>query len=211
MRGFETTGSPRGACVILGIALSTVACRKPGPHEDALTQAILKRDVEAAERAIAAGVDYQVAISANGSGSTTFPMLIVREMERDGRAIAPLERIAVAVLAAGASPNEALGTGRRKVYLIEEAVTTGRPALVEAMLKAGLDVKGEGASRALVTACGLGNTAIAERLVAAGADVNYHWRGHRSNPGVETPLSEAVQGRHLAIIDLLERAGAREW
>jgi hypothetical protein len=197
--------------VALGIGVCALAaCRKPGPHEDALVRAISNRDVAAADRAIASGVDYRVGVGLNGT-SGDFPVLIVSEMERDPRAALPLERIGVAVLQAGASPDAATGSGRRRLSLVERAAATGSTALVDAMLKAGLDAKGEDASRALVVACRLGHTALAERLVAAGVDVNYHWWSHRDNPGAETPLSEAVQGRHADVIDLLERAGAREW
>jgi hypothetical protein len=63
-------------------------------------------------------------------------------------------------------------------------------------------------NRALVTACGAGDPSEVQRLIAAGADVDYRWtRSGRTR----TPLSEAVHGRHTAVIEILERAGAQEW
>jgi hypothetical protein len=62
--------------------------------------------------------------------------------------------------------------------------------------------------RALVTACGVGDSSEVQRLIAAGADVDYRWtRFGRTR----TPLSEAVHGRHTAVVEILERAGAQEW
>jgi hypothetical protein len=81
------------------------------------------------------------------SAERTFAWLVIHEMESDSRYADALEKIAVAVFAAGASPNHQLGTGRRKVYLIERAALRGRPALIDAMVEAGLDVKGEGTGR----------------------------------------------------------------
>jgi hypothetical protein len=203
-----TVGSRRLAFLAVGASLSLdVACSPPGPHEDALTQAIVQRDVATAQRAIAAGVNYRARVRQN----VTLSQFIIDEMLTSPRESEALERIGAAMFAAGADANASISiTRRRSVSLAEKAVETGSPILIEAMIRAGLRMKSDGTGRALVTACRLGYTAVVERLVTAGADVNYHWWGS-GTIGCLTPLSEAVQGRHEAIIELLERAGATEW
>lgn len=189
------------------VLLLATSCRRTGgPAEEALAQAIASRDVAAAQRAIAAGVRYESNVTAGGRRFPT-PLLVFLVSEMEAHAKAPdarLQEIAAAAFAHGANPNYRDGSN----YLIVDAVRTQDPVLIDAMIQAGLDVKGVGSSRALLEACRSGYTAVAERLVARGVDVNYRWRRY----GVtRTPLSEAVQGRHVAIIELLERAGAQEW
>ena len=82
------------------------------------------------------------------------------------------------------------------------------PALIDTMLKAGLRVKEECAGLALIAACREGQTPVVQRLVTAGADVNYKATSYGRT---ETPLSAAVKGRHVEIVDILDRAGAQEW
>jgi hypothetical protein len=62
--------------------------------------------------------------------------------------------------------------------------------------------------RALIMAASKGDVAEVQRLIAAGADVNYHGTRYGRS---RTALSEAVHGRHIEIIDILEKADAQEW
>lgn len=200
-----------------------IACvvRNAGPHEQALAEAIEKKDVAAARRALASGVDFDTDVTMGNDPPRALLSFLV---ERIGFRVGPpdprLEEIAAAVFAAGADPNYRIrrhgagGTTRRgistrgPVCLVEEAVWARSPALIDTMLKAGLRVKEQCASLALIAACREGQTPIVQRLVAAGADVNYK---STSYGRTETPLSAAVKRRHVEIVDILDRAGAQEW
>jgi hypothetical protein len=203
--------------------LAAIACvsRPGGPHEQALAEAIEKKDVAAARSAIASGVDFDTDVATAGERPQPLLVLLV---DRIGLHVGPadprLEEIAAAVFAAGADPNyrvrrhAAPAQGRRSVQsggpvcLAELAVAARSPALIDVLLKAGLRVKEECAGRALLQACRMGDTAVVQRLVAAGADVNYR----RTSYGrTETPLSAAVEEGHVEVVDILDRVGAQEW
>jgi hypothetical protein len=98
-------------------------------------------------------------------------------------------------------------SSRGPLCLVEEAVWARSPVLIDIMLNAGPRVKEECASRALIAACRESETPM-QRLVAAGADVNYKATSYGRT---ETPLSAAVKGRQVEIVDILDRAGAQEW
>jgi len=208
--------------IVSAAALAVVsACARAGPHEQALAAAIEKKDVAAARSALASGVDFDTDVTVgNDPPRALLSFLVDRIGFRVGPADPRLEEIAAAVFAAGADPNYRIrrhgggGTTRRMISsrgplcLVEEAVWARSPALIDTMLKAGLRVKEECASRALIAACREGQTLIVQRLVTAGADVNYKATSYGRT---ETPLSAAVKRRHVEIVDILDRAGAQEW
>lgn len=220
-----TARTSRWRTALLAAALSAgAACRshKAGPHEQALAQAIRARDVAAAKRALSSGVDFDTDVTGKDQSAHALLMLIATEMPLEtGQEDPRLLEIAAAMLAAGADPNycvfrfpstEASSNSWRNprgpVCLVNEVVGARSPALIDLLLKAGLDVKGQATSEALLRACRDGYTSMAEKLVAAGANVNFKLTTRRRT---ETPLSAAVQGHHVAIVELLDRAGAQEW
>lgn len=224
MTRLTTAGRGRMKVCASALALAAgLACvvRNGGPHEQALAEAIDTKDVAAARSALASGVDFDTDVTVGNEPPRALLSLLV---DRIGFHVGPadprLEEIAAAVFAAGADPNYrirrhgASGTTRRTtssrgpMCLVEEAVWAKSPALIDIMLKAGLRVKEECASRALLAACREGDTAVVQRLVEAGADVNYK---STSYGRTETPLSAAVKGRQVAIVEILDRAGAQEW
>jgi ankyrin repeat protein len=84
----------------------------------------------------------------------------------------------------------------------------GDRALVDRLIARGLDVRGTPGGQALRKAVITRRLDAVKALLAAGAPVNH--------AGVHvldrtTPLAEAIQTRDLALIDLLESAGAVEW
>lgn len=221
----RTSGGWRWRTALLAGVLSVgAACRshKAGPHEQALAQAIRAKDVAAAKSALASGVDFDTDALGKDQSPQALLMLLVTEMpSRPGQVDPQLMEIAAAVFAAGADPNycvfrfppnEAMRSSSNNpggpACLINEAVGLQNPALIDLLVKAGLDVKARATSEALLRACRDGYTSMAEKLVAAGADVNYKVTTRRRT---ETPLSAAVKGHHVPIVDLLDRAGAQEW
>jgi hypothetical protein len=61
---------------------------------------------------------------------------------------------------------------------------------------------------ALARACDTGDLAEVQRQISLGADVN---DGSTRYARKRMPLALAVHRRHTAIIEVLEKAGAREW
>ncbi len=192
-----------------------------GPQERALVAAIRSRDVSAARAAIAAGASLTAPLPVvedsfesrrqGGRQYHSTVWVIVREMVGmtftgpGGEDRAKLVEIARAIFEAGGDPNASVSVSRgRKHYLIEDAVSYGDGELIQVMVDAGLDVRGEGAGSALLSACYVERDDVALTLIRAGANVNY-----RSRTG-ETPLAAAVSSRRVALIDALKRAGASE-
>jgi hypothetical protein len=194
---------------LLAIALAaTPACHPAGPREAALVQAIKDKNPQAAQQAIAAGVDFRSDVKDQSGRLLPLPFFLVRETaSTPGPPDPRLEQIAVAAFAAGADPN-ARYRGQR---LIAEAVRGRSVVVVDAMIKAGLDVKGYATGLALLAACRDDHAGIVERLVAAGADVNFQDLSATATTPLETPLAAAVRVHDAAMIAVLERAGAREW
>ena len=191
-----------------------------GPHERALVAAIRSRDVSAARAAIAAGASLTARLPVvedsfenrrqGGLEYQTAVWVIVREMVGmtftgpGGEDRAKLVEIARAIFEAGGDPNASVSVRRGRKHLIEDAVSYGGPELIQVMVDAGLDVRGEAAGSALLSACYVERDDVALTLIRAGANVNY-----RSRTG-ETPLAAAVSNRRVALIDALKRAGATE-
>jgi beta-lactamase regulating signal transducer with metallopeptidase domain len=97
------------------------------------------------------------------------------------------------------------------------AATEGAEKVVDLLLSRGaaIDLVVPGDENALIQAAGAGHFAIVKMLVDRGADVNARvwansWR--QNGPGGEwrTPLNQARQGGHSAIVAFLLQAGARE-
>ena len=216
---FVLGGGALFLAVLLGINTYVKRERESaaGPHERALVQAIATRDVAAAKAALAAGADLTapIRVSEDAADMRNAVWLIVEEMAGMGgvqsarsRTDPALLDIARAIFGAGGNPNQSRGGGRRLStgYLIETAVLADQPELIDIMVRAGLDVKGDGTGEALVQACDGQHDEVAMALVRAGANVS-----HRARGSGRTPLSEAVHHRRAALIDLFERAGALEW
>jgi beta-lactamase regulating signal transducer with metallopeptidase domain len=97
------------------------------------------------------------------------------------------------------------------------AATEGAEKVVDLLLSRGaaIDLVVPGDENALIQAAGAGHFGIVKMLVDRGADVNARvwaesWR--QNGPGGEwrTPLNQARQGGHSAIVAFLLQAGARE-
>ena len=138
--------------------------------------------------------------------------------ETHGRSEPDRRAIVVALLQAGADPNDRTTTGgggdsrgsgisRSGTsgirYAAERVVHANDGDLLELLIAKGLDVKGAPGAAALTTAAADGRVGMVRRLVALGADVNP--RNGRS------PLAEAIHGRHREVITVLDEKGAREW
>jgi len=119
----------------------------------------------------------------------------------------------------GANPNlVAPGDGSP----LTAAAGEGYIDVVELLLQRGADVSlvAEGDETPLIQAAGEGYLDIVKLLVAKGADVNQgvwvegnDWIGNRvvrRGPELRTPLSEARDERHIAIVTFLISAGARD-
>lgn len=76
--------------------------------------------------------------------------------------------------------------------------------VIDVLIANGLDITGGPGTAALAGAVAVSHTAVVERLLAAGVPVN-------PATGDESPLSIAIQTRHLPTIAVLEKAGALEW
>jgi hypothetical protein len=138
--------------------------------------------------------------------------------ETHGRTDPARRAIVVALLEAGADPDDRTTTGgggdsrgssisrsgtSGVRYAAERVVRAHDGDLLELLVAKGLDVKGAPGAAALTAAAAAGHLDMARRLVALGADVNP--RNGRS------PLAEAIHGRHREVIALLDEKGAREW
>lgn len=98
-------------------------------------------------------------------------------------------------------------SSRSYVYAAAAAVQTwGDSAMVAMLLDRGLDVGGVPGGEALVMAAREGRDEALRLLLSAGAPVN-----HTGVSVPSTALAEAIQRRDLALIALLEAAGAVEW
>jgi len=125
--------------------------------------------------------------------------------------------IVVALLEAGANPNDATTTGGGGLrgtaisrsgssglrYAAERVARANDDDLLELFIAKGLDVKGAPGGAALTAAAAEGRVTMVRRLIALGANVNPHLG--------RSPLAEAIHGRHRDVIALLDEKGAREW
>ena len=114
------------------------------------------------------------------------------------------------------------------MFALIAAAAAGAAKLVELLLDRGaaIDLVVPGDENALIQASGNGHLVIVKLLVDRGADVNARvWVGARVARVVRsradwsssdekgewrTPLSEALKGRHRAVVAFLLSAGARE-
>jgi ankyrin repeat protein len=89
--------------------------------------------------------------------------------------------------------------------LIALIVNGGDPALIPALVNQGFDIeaRGPGGYTALHVAVGNGNQAIVLQLLSLGADINAV-----RQPQSMTPLSFAIFGKNLSMINLLKENGA---
>jgi hypothetical protein len=214
----------RRALVRIAIACAVSACDwtlttqlvDARASSTALARAIVESDVDAVKRMVAEDEpDFTAQVTAAGE---TLPLVRLAVDVASGRLAgvnvdagdARALEVVRLVFGAGADPNyswtESAGESSFVTrYLVERAVGEN-PALLAVFVEAGLDVKSPGVGEALITASERGWTDTVRLLVDKGADVN-----HQQRQSKRTPLSEAVHRRHLAIIEILERAGAREW
>lgn len=193
-----------GVIMVLGTATVLLVLWAEG--NCSLCQAVDQRDGARVQRELAAAPDELVR-----SGMATQALhsaLGQLEMRpRDGAARSLVRML----LEAGADPNDAdaVGGTRRTssvtVYAVERVIRLRDQELLELFIARGLNVAGRPGGRALAAAAAVGDLAIAQRLLALGADVNTPHPRHGS------PLAAAIHARHQGIIALLDERGAREW
>jgi uncharacterized protein len=199
--------------VLLGIGTAAlgVAC-KPGENahrggelERQLVVATVAGDVAKVKQLLASGADPNKMAPHEGHYQSPWKLALhqVRPQRRD------LIDIVKAMLDAHASPEVAWGEGStisgvytsQRQQPILEALSTGVPDVVQALLGAGLDLRH--GQLALVLAVENRQTEIVHILVDAGVDVN-------CEPSANTPLVTAIENRDVALMTYLEEHGARE-
>jgi hypothetical protein len=192
-----------------------------GDKELALANATVAVDVAKVSELLRSGADPNKMVRVDGDPQSAWYLALDRLRPRRADTVA----IVKAMLASGASPESAWGTGGRHPGQPEESklrrfLTTGArqagtgedtpitmammypvPEIVRALMAAGLNPRH--AETALVAAIEGGEVEIAHILVDAGVDVNCH-------PGANTPLVAAIEARNVALMTYLEDHGARE-
>lgn len=207
---------------LLAVALASCSVETPphgGAPEQALAAATIARDTTAVTRLLAAGADPNKMVPVQDRQQS--PWYIALDQLRPKRPESV--EIIKAMLAKGARPNRAWGTGGGNLTQPPESfwskfMSGSRvsgigdvsplhivmlhpvPAVVRALLEAGMDPRlGE---QALVNSIEAHDDEIARILVEGGVDVNCY-RG-------STPLVAAIEARNVAMMSLLEQRGARE-
>lgn len=201
--------------LLVGLLLAgalAAACDAPPPC--ALCDAIEARDAAAVRAQLGAGA----AVTSREIELAADPARVV---VRTGGGPQAADREVVELLVERVDPNVSWkvvsgglrgssSTGSQKTRYLAEALMElwGDRAILDRLVARGLDVRGVPGGQALRQAVISGRVDAVRALVAAGAPVN-----HVGINLVErtTPLAEAIQTRDLALIALLEQAGAVEW
>ncbi len=190
--------------VVAAVGLSA-ACGVTDAASTELCAAIAARDVPRAEKVLAAGpVDW---LRQQGACLPARDAFLAADRPEG-------LRIAIAMLDRGLDPNAIVTThggsriGSRSTMtstqsLAEIAATLEDPALVNALLAKGLDVKRPGTGQAVAVAAASGNLRAVEVLARSGVDLNQPDDG-------STALGVAIQYRHHAVIAFLDGKGAKE-
>lgn len=203
---------------ILALALLAGGChpkwvstKHGGEKEKALVAAVDAGDAVKAKALLADGVDL-TALVRTPLGEKTAWEFALNELDSPSRRGPALE-IVLAMLKAGADPNASWShagesslhsTSMTRTHAMDLAAAAGSVQTIRAMLGQGLDLKGRGASLALLSAVDGGHVEVVRLLLDAGVDPN-------SGKGDETPLACAVRRGDAEVIRLLEAKGAREW
>jgi beta-lactamase regulating signal transducer with metallopeptidase domain len=181
-------------------AQQTRAARAPRTPASALNAALYEAASEGDDEGIAqlllAGADVNAAISGDGS-----PLI---GAAREGR----LSTVRL-LLERGASVDMAVpGDGNPLIMAAGE----GHLAVVTLLLDRGasVDLAVPGDENALIQASGNGHLEIVKLLVSRGANVNTRiWADtNRADGEWRTPLGMARRGRHTAVVEFLQSAGA---
>jgi beta-lactamase regulating signal transducer with metallopeptidase domain len=166
-----------------------------------LVEAAESGDLEDVKDLIDAGANIDAVVDGDGS-----PLIAAVRANRMAVVMELLNRGADVNLAVSGDGNPLIA-----------AATEGAEKVVDLLLSRGaaIDLVVPGDENALIQAAGAGHFAIVKMLVDRGADVNARvwaesWR--QNGPGGEwrTPLNQARQGGHSAIVAFLLQAGARE-
>ena len=171
--------------------------RTPGSAlNTALYEAAAEGDDEGIAQLLAAGADVNAAISGDGS-----PLI---GAAREGR----LSTVRL-LLERGASVDLAVpGDGNPLIM----AARDGHLAVVTLLLDRGasVDLAVPGDENALIQASGNGHLEVVKLLVSRGANVHARiWAdGNRADGEWRTPLGMARKGRHTAVVEFLQSAGA---
>jgi hypothetical protein len=193
-------------------ALALTGCGGPPPCR--LCDAVEARDAAGVRAMLTAGESVSVRALQIATDPTLVAVRTQGGDEGRDRAIAELllekgDPNAHWTTAGGRLRGSSSSGSQETVYVAEALMESwGDRAMVDRLLARGLDVRGTPGGQALRQAVISRRHDAAEALLAAGAPVNH--------VGVNvldqtTPLAEAIQTRDLALIGLLEAAGAVEW
>jgi hypothetical protein len=171
--------------------------------------------------AVRAALDGQADAPARAIQATRALDAALTGFETYGRLEPDRRAIVLALLDAGADPDDSTSVGSsgsrgssgasrsggtsRLHYAAERVVEANDAELLERFITAGLNVKGPPGGAALTAAAAEGHMDMLQRLIALGADVNF------AHGAWGSPLGAAVHNRRRAIADALDRQGAREW
>lgn len=197
------------------VAASLAACGRgcAGADEMAFCDAIERKDAAAAQQLMDSG---RVDLQASNFSGTCWPAFVAFEAAKANSPyqakqsealtalvvnIAKREGVANTCWSGGSSPSSSRPgrppTGGGMICPIEVAVNNDNAAVLRALIDAGVELHNFPAQGAVMTAALHGNQEMVTMLVEAG--VNPSWA-----------LPSAVGNRHPAIIEYLEKKGARE-